>query len=81
MKIRVSLYYHLKEKTGLGNMELDVQENSSIREVKNILESQFPSLRTHLDNVMVLMDRKVVLDEDKIKEDAEISFLTPIGGG
>lgn len=81
MKIKVSLFYHLKEKAGTGNLELDVDGVSTIKALKRQLEVLYPNLRTHLDNVMMLMDGKIVLDEDKLKENANISFLTPVGGG
>ena len=81
MKIKVTLYYHLKEKAGTGNLDLDVPDQATIKDLKGILEAKFPALRTHLDNIMILMDKKIVLDEDKLKENAEIAFLTPVGGG
>ena len=81
MKIRVSLFYHLKEKAGTGNLELDLDDIFTIKDLKRRLEILYPNLRTHLDNVMILMDGKIVLDEDKLKENANISFLTPVGGG
>ena len=81
MKIKVTLYYHLKEKAGTGNLELELPDQATIKDLKGVLEGKFPALRTHLDNIMILMDKKIVLDEDKLKENAEVAFLTPVGGG
>ena len=81
MKIIVTLYYHLKEKAGIGEVNLEVDDHTTIKDIKQILEKTYPPLRTHLDNVMVLMDQKIVLDEDLIQPDANIAFLTPVGGG
>ncbi len=81
MQIKVKLFYHLKEKAGTGEVNLDIPATSNIRDIKKELETQYPQLRTQLDNVMVLMDRKIVLNEDPVQENAEISFLTPVGGG
>ncbi len=81
MKIKITLYYHLKEKAGTGSLEMHVPDQTTVKELKGMLEKQFPALRTHLDNIMILMDKKIVLDEDKLKENAEIAFLTPVGGG
>jgi len=81
MKIKVLLYYHLKEKAGTGNLDFDINFGSTIKDLKNQLVNDHPGLRTHLDNVMILMDGKIVLDEDKIKDNASVSFLTPVGGG
>jgi molybdopterin synthase sulfur carrier subunit len=81
MKIKVLLYYHLKEKAGTGSLELEVKRLSTIKDLKQQLETKFPALRTQLDNVLILMDGKIVLDEDKLLENANVSFLTPVGGG
>ena len=81
MIIKVTLYYHLKEKAGTGSIKITLPDRSTIRDLKNNLESQFPNLKTHLDNVMMVMDKKIVLDEDYLKDNAEVAFLTPVGGG
>jgi molybdopterin converting factor small subunit len=81
MKIKVLLYYHLKEKAGTGSLDFDINNGSTIKDLKNQLVNDHPELRTHLDNVMILMDGKIVLDEDKLKERTTVSFLTPVGGG
>jgi len=81
MKIKVFLYYHLKEKAGTGSLELEVENLSTIKDLKMLLEEKYPSLRTQLDNVMMLIDGKIVLNEDQLKENATVSFLTPVGGG
>ena len=81
MKVKISLYYHLKEKAGVGSLEMEMPSASTIHDLKARLEKEYPALRTHLDNIMVLMDKKIVLDEDKLKDGAEVAFLTPVGGG
>jgi molybdopterin synthase sulfur carrier subunit len=81
MKIKVLLYYHLKEKAGTGNLDIEIDNGSTIKGLKHKLVNDYPGLRTHLDNVMMLLDGKIVLDEDKLKENANVSFLTPVGGG
>ena len=81
MNITVKLFYHLKEKTGTGEINLDLPDRSTIADVKKTLELQYPQLRTHLGNVMILMNQKIVLDDDRVQNDAEVSFLTPVGGG
>lgn len=81
MDIKVKLFYQLKEKAGAGSLDFKLPETSTIKDLKATLEQEYPTLRTYLDNVMVLMDRKIVLDEDQLKDQAEVSFLTPVGGG
>jgi molybdopterin converting factor small subunit len=65
----------------VGTISLLAPAGITIREVKQILEKKHPALVTHLDNVMILMSNKIVLDEDTLNRNAKITFLTPIGGG
>lgn len=81
INIDISLYYHLRIKAGIGKIPLSVPAGTTIKEVKRILEEKYPALTTHLDNVLILMGKKVVLDEDTIHQNSKIAFLTPIGGG
>ena len=80
-RITVNLYYHLKDKAGTNLINLEVPENSTIRELKIILVKDYPALQSQLDNIMMLINQKIAVDEDKIPLNAHISFLTPIGGG
>ena len=81
INIDISLYYHLRLKAGVGTISLSAPTGVTIKEVKQILEEKYPALITHLDNVMILMGKKIVLDEDILLQNSKIAFLTPIGGG
>jgi molybdopterin converting factor small subunit len=80
-KITVNLFYHLKDKAGTNKVVTDLPENATIRDLKQVLIVKFPTLESHLDNILILIDQKIALDEDIIPEDCQVSFLTPIGGG
>jgi molybdopterin converting factor small subunit len=81
MKINVKLFYQLKQRAGTSSLEVDMPDKATIKDLRTWLEREYPSLRTHLDNVMVLMNKKIVLDEDELFDQAEVSFMTPVGGG
>jgi len=81
INITVILYYHLKEKAGSDKITFRVKPGITIKEIKQLAEIKFPALRTHLENIMMVSGRKIVMDDDIFKEDREIRFLTPIGGG
>jgi len=81
INLEISLFYHLRLKAGTSPIFLRVQQGTTIQQVKNILEKEYPRLTTQLDNVMILKGKEIILEDDVLDEDAKISFLTPIGGG
>ena len=38
MKIKVLLYYHLKEKAGTGSLDIDINNGSTIKDLKHKLD-------------------------------------------
>ena len=80
-EITVRLFYHLIEKAGTGAITFSINDNVTVKELKQILIKKFPVLQSHLDNILILVNQKVALDEDEIPQSAQVSFLTPIGGG
>ena len=81
INLEISLFYHLRQKAGTSPVFLRVRKGTTIQQVKNILEKEYPRLTTQLDNVMILKGKGIVLEDHVLNEDAKISFLTPIGGG
>ena len=81
INLEVSLFYHLKHKAGASPIYLSVPRGTTVQEVKDILEKEYPRLTTQLDNVMILKGKDIILEDHVIQEDTSISFLTPIGGG
>ena len=81
INLEITLFYHLRQKAGVSPVFLSVPKDTSIQAVKDILENEYPRLTTQLDNVMILKGKEIVLENHILDEDANISFLTPIGGG
>jgi len=81
INLEISLFYHLRQKAGASPVFLSVPHGTTVQQVKDILEKEYPRLTTHLDNVMILKDKQIILEDNVLDEDAKISFLTPIGGG
>ncbi len=81
INLEISLFYHLRQKAGASPIYLSVPHGTTVQQVKDILEKEYPQLTTHLDNVMILKGKQIILEDSSLNEDASISFLTPIGGG
>lgn len=81
MKISVVLFQNLRDKIGVGEMSFDLPDGSTLRDLKNHIYSLHPKLNSHLENILVLMGKKIIVDNDLLQNGTTISFLTPIGGG
>ena len=79
--ISVKLFYHLKEKAGIGEVLLTVDDEFTISQLKLALINKYPGLQSNLDNILISINQKIALDDDRIPKGAKVSFLTPIGGG
>ena len=79
--VTIRLYASLKERAGFSDCSFEIPDEANLRTLKNMLERQYPKLRSQLDNVLVLIGSTSAVEEDIIPAEAVVSFLTPIGGG
>lgn len=79
--ITVKFFSHLKEKAGIASTTMEIASDTTIADLKQQVIQQFPSLETHLRNILILIDNKIAIDEDVIPTGCTVSFMTPIGGG
>lgn len=79
--ITVKFFSHLKEKAGIASTTMEIASDTTIADLKQQVIQQFPSLETHLRNILILIDNQIAIDEDVIPSGCIVSFMTPIGGG
>jgi molybdopterin converting factor small subunit len=79
--ITVKFFSHLKEKAGIASTTMEIAADTTIADLKQQVILQFPSLETHLRNILILIDNQIAIDEDVIPVGCTVSFMTPIGGG
>lgn len=81
ISITVKFFSHLKEKAGIASTTMEIAADTTIADLKKQVIQQFPSLETHLRNILILIDNQIAIDEDVIPAGCTVSFMTPIGGG
>ncbi|MHB8807444.1 MAG: MoaD/ThiS family protein [Anaerolineaceae bacterium] len=79
--ITIKFFSHLKEKAGIASTTMEITSDTTIADLKQQVIQQFPSLETHLRNILILIDNQIAIDEDVIPAGCIVSFMTPIGGG
>ena len=55
------------------------QEVSTVSELKEKLEVQFPELKTY--NYLIVVDNQNAKDSDSIQKESEVALLPPYSGG
>ena len=61
-------------------IDVDIKNNSSIEELKKILEKKYPLLK-QLGSYMIAVDNEYASDDDTINENNEVAIIPPVSGG
>ena len=80
MNIQVLAFGIIKEIFGTTNLEINIKEGSTVTELMQILEHQFPKLK-NLKSFMIAIDNNYANLNDIIKNNAEIAIIPPVSGG
>jgi MoaD family protein len=81
MKVRVQFYAQLRDQVGLRELDVDVAEGSTIRNLLEQIYAQQPKLRLHDKGILIGAGVEFVDRNYKLKPGDEISIMPPVQGG
>jgi len=81
MKVRVQFYAHLREVTGIHEMELELPRGATVRELLEKIYAQKPALRAHDKSVLIGAGLEFVDRNYKLNPGEEIAIMPPVQGG
>jgi MoaD family protein len=81
MKVRVQFYAQLRDQVGLRELDVDVAEGSTIRNLLEQIYAQQPKLRLHDKSILIGAGVEFVDRNYKLKPGDEISIMPPVQGG
>jgi MoaE-MoaD fusion protein len=79
--IRVLFFAYLRDFTGTPQVELEVPDGASARDVWRLLAARWPDLEHQLVRLPVVVEGHVVDLDQAIPDGAEVVWLPPVGGG
>ena len=81
--INVVFFASLKEQLGCDEITLDINQPSSLKEIKALLIMQNTSWQSAFENRSLLMaiNHEMVTEEDIAKSGDEVAFFPPVTGG
>ena len=81
MKVRVQFYAQLRDLIGLRQLDVDLPEGATVRDLLERTYSQQPALRAHDKSILISAAVEFVDRDYKLKSGDEISIMPPVQGG
>src|SRR5262245_34672039 len=81
MKVRVQFYAHLRDLTGMRELDVDVTEGTTVRDVLERVYALQPKLRPHDKSILIGAGVEFVDRKHQLSPGDEISIMPPVQGG
>jgi molybdopterin converting factor small subunit len=81
MNVRVQFYSQLRDLSGAAELDVDLAERSTVRELLENIYEQKPALRAHDKSILVGAGIEFVDRDYVIQPGDEISIMPPVQGG
>jgi molybdopterin converting factor small subunit len=81
MKIRVQFYAQLRDLVGIPDLELELPDGATVRELLESIYVRDPALRVHDKSVLIGAGLEFVDRNYKLNPGEEIAIMPPVQGG
>lgn len=81
MKVRVQFYAQLRDLVGIRELELELPQRATIRELLEQIYAQQPALRTHDKSILIGAGLEFVDRNYNLHSGEEIAIMPPVQGG
>lgn len=81
MKIQIKLFAAAREISDRGELELEVSDGISVRDMKLKISAEHPGLNELILRSAVSLNREFATDESLVHENDEIALIPPVSGG
>jgi len=81
MKVRVLFHSYFRELTGRAELEVEVAEGTTLSELVNRLQEEFPKLKAMDRSTLKAVGVEYQSDEYVLSDDDEVSLFPPVQGG
>ncbi len=81
MKVRMQFYAQLRDLVGISDLELELPDGATVRDLLEQLYVQRPVLRAYDKSILIGAGLEFVNRNYKLKKGEEISIMPPVQGG
>lgn len=80
--VKVLLFANLRIKAGIKELRIDIDKDTTIHELLEVLLSNYPMLKPHMtEKIVISVNHKIADRTDVVPDGAEVAILPPVGGG
>jgi len=79
--VKLLFFATIRDRAGVRSVELDVPADITVKDLKERISADYPTLKDSLKSVLVAIDREYAFDEAIVPSNAEIAFFPPVSGG
>ena len=81
MKVRAEFYAQLRELIGVHELEVELPQGATVRELLEEIYTRQPALRTHDKSILIGAGLEFVDRNYKLNPGEEIAIMPPVQGG
>jgi molybdopterin converting factor subunit 1 len=81
MQIRVRFFATLRDRAGMEETHLRLEDPATVSSLLDRLAEQYPRLRPSLSTALVAVNQEYVFAENPIREGDEVALFPPVSGG
>ena len=81
MKLRVKFFASYKEALGRDELDLELEDNSTVSDLIENLRNDHPKLGNLLETLVVSVNLEYATYDTKLKAGDEVALLPPVSGG
>ena len=81
MKVRVQFYAQLRDLVGMGQLDVDVGNGATVRDLLEQIYAKQPGLRLYDKSILIGAGVEFVDRNYKLSPGEEISIMPPVQGG
>ncbi len=79
--LKLRFFASLKDLTGESEMEVELEGETSVRDVLQQLETRFPRLKKYQSVLLVAVNQEYSDLDSLVSPGDEVSFFPPVSGG
>jgi molybdopterin converting factor subunit 1 len=81
MKVRVRCFAAVREIVGVGELVVELPRGSTLDQLIQQLQSQFPKLQALTGSLLFAVNREYASTHTRLAEGDEVAIIPPVSGG